>query len=153
MLDRTCIIFAGLNLANMNQLPFEKRVQIINLLVEGNSLRATSRITDTSINTVTKLLVDVGRACWEFHDKTVVNVRCQRVQCDEIWSFVYAKNKNVPEHMEDKAGDVWTWVGIDADTKLVVSWMVGNRDCDTAAAHSGHIGPDCTQGADNYGRV
>lgn len=112
----------------MNKLPLHKRTQIINLLVEGNSLRSTSRIADISINTVTKLLVDVGRACAKFHDTHVVNVNSKRVQCDEIWSFVYSKDKNVPECMEDKAGDVWTWVGIDADSKLVVSYALGNRD-------------------------
>ncbi|WP_121353164.1 IS1 family transposase [Flavisolibacter nicotianae] len=117
----------------MNKLPLQKRVQIINLLVEGNSLRSTSRIADVSINTVTKLLVDVGRACEKFHDETVKGITAKRVQCDEIWSFVYSKQKNVPEGMEDYAGDVWTWVGIDADTKLVVSWHVGQRDA--YAAH------------------
>jgi len=112
----------------MNQLTLEKRTQIINLLVEGSSLRATSRVTGCSINTVTKLLVDVGRACQKFHDEKVVNVTSKRVQCDEIWSFVYSKQKNVPEGMHGEAGDVWTWVGIDADTKLVISYYVGNRD-------------------------
>lgn len=115
----------------MNYLPIEKKKQIISLLVEGNSLRSISRIADVSINTVTKLLVDVGRACWEFHDKTVVNVDCKRVQCDEIWSFVYSKEKNKPEGIEN-AGDIWTWTAIDADTKLIVSWNVGNRDADSA---------------------
>lgn len=112
----------------MNKLPIHKRVQIVTLLVEGNSLRSTSRIADVSINTVTKLLVDVGRACAKFHDDHVVNVNSRRIQCDEIWSFVYSKEKNVPDGMEDKAGDVWTWVGIDANTKLVVSYALGNRD-------------------------
>jgi IS1 family transposase len=116
----------------MNKLPIEKRVQIINLLVEGSSLRATSRICDVSINTVTKLLVDVGRACEKFHNETVVNVTSKRVQCDEIWSFVYSKQKNVPLGMESEAGDVWTWTAIDADSKLVVSWLVGDRDADSA---------------------
>lgn len=115
----------------MNNLPLEKKVQIINLLVEGNSLRSTSRITGCSINTVTKLLVDVGKACQDFHNEKVVNVTSKRVQCDEIWSFVYAKSRNLPEEMEGNGGDVWTWVGIDADTKLVVSWYVGKRDAQT----------------------
>lgn len=117
----------------MNQLPLEKRTQIINLLVEGSSLRAASRISGCSINTVSKLLVDVGRACIKFHNETVKNVRSQRVQLDEIWSFVYSKQKNVPEGMEDKAGDVWTWTAIDADSKLVISWLTGGRDADTAS--------------------
>ncbi len=118
----------------MNKLSLEKRCQIINLLVEGSSLRATSRISGCSINTVTKLLVDVGKACIDFHNEAVRNLNCQRVQCDEIWSFVYAKQKNVPESKETEngVGDVWTWVGIDADTKLVVSWFVGGRDADSA---------------------
>lgn len=118
----------------MNKLPIAKRVQLIQLLVEGMSLRATSRIADVSINTVTKLLVDVGAACQRFHDETVVAVSSQRVQCDEIWSFVYAKNKNVESAVAapDKAGDVWTWTGIDADTKLIISWYVGNRDAESA---------------------
>jgi IS1 family transposase len=115
----------------MNQLPLSKRVQIINLLVEGSSLRATSRIADVSINSVTKLLVAVGAACEKFHQETVQNVDCKRVQADEIWSFVYAKERNKPQDMED-AGDVWTWTAIDADSKLIVSWMVGERDAETA---------------------
>lgn len=117
----------------MNKLPIEKKVQIINLLVKGSSLRAASRIADVSINTVTKLLVDVGRACEKFHNDTVVNVVTKKIQCDEIWSFVYAKDKNATqEQKEEGAGDAWTWVGIDADSKLVVSWFVGHRDADSA---------------------
>lgn len=116
----------------MNKLPIEKRVQIINLLVEGNSLRAASRISGCSINTVTKLLVGVGAACQDYHNKIMVNISAKKVQCDEIWSFVYSKQKNIPEGKEGEAGDVWTWVGIDADTKLVVSWLVGSRDANTA---------------------
>jgi lambda repressor-like predicted transcriptional regulator len=116
----------------MNKLPIQKRVQIINLLVEGSSLRATSRIADVSINTVTKLLVDVGRACEDFHNRMVVNITAKKIQADEIWSFVYSKQKNVPEGMEDVAGDVWTWTAIDADSKLIVSWLVGDRDGDAA---------------------
>lgn len=118
----------------MNRLPITKRVQIINLLVEGMSLRATSRIADVSINTVTKLLVDVGKGCQVFHDETVHGLSSQRIQCDEIWSFVYAKQKNVEDLISpiDGAGDVWTWVGIDADTKMVVSWLVAPRDAESA---------------------
>jgi IS1 family transposase len=110
----------------MNKLPIEKKVQIVRLLVEGNSLRATSRITDIHRTTIMKLLAEVGAACQKFHDETVKNVASRRVQCDEIWSFVYAKEKNKPANMQD-AGDVWTWVGIDADSKLVVSWHVADR--------------------------
>jgi len=117
----------------MNKLPPTKRSQILGLLVEGNSLRATSRIADCSINTVTKLLVDVGTACEAYHNKTVVNVASKRVQCDEIWSFVCAKDKNASP--EDKAagdaGDVWTWTALDANTKLMITWQVGRRDSET----------------------
>lgn len=118
----------------MNKLPTAKRAQIIGLLVEGTSLRATSRLADVSINTVTKLLVDVGTACAAFQDKALRNLPCKRVQVDEIWSFVYAKEKNVTsaKAAPDKAGDVWTWTAIDADTKLVASWMVGDRSYMTA---------------------
>lgn len=116
----------------MNTLPLQKRIQIINLLVEGSSLRAISRICDVSINTVTKLLVEVGKACEKFHNDHVQKVNAKRVQCDEIWSFVYSKEKNVPQGMEDYAGDVWTWTAIDADSKLIISWGVGGRDIATA---------------------
>jgi IS1 family transposase len=110
----------------MNRLPLEKRTQILGLLVEGNSLRAISRLADVSINTVTKLLVDAGRACAEYQDKTLRNLTCKRIQCDEIWSFYYAKDKNLPA--DKKGGSVWTWVAIDADTKLVPCWRIGARD-------------------------
>lgn len=123
MLDRSSKI---IYISGMNKLPLEKRKQIVQLLVEGNSLRASSRIADVSRTTIQKLLVEVGKACMKFHDEKVVNVNSRRVQCDEIWSFVYAKEKNKPQDVQD-AGDVWTWVGIDADTKLVVSWFVGDR--------------------------
>ncbi len=117
----------------MNKLPIEKRAQIITLLVEGNSLRSCSRIADVSINTVTKLLVDVGRACEKFHNEKVVGIKSERIQADEIWSFVYAKEKNTTAEMkEGGAGDVWTWTALDADSKLIVSWYVGNRDAESA---------------------
>src|SRR5260221_10165522 len=90
----------------MNTLPLQKKVQIINLLVEGNSLRSTSRIADVSINTVTKLLIEVGAACQKFHNNSVINVKSQRIQCDEIWSFVYSKEKNKPQGMS-YIGDAW----------------------------------------------
>ena len=114
----------------MNKLPLAKRAQIIGLLVEGTSLRATSRLADCSINTVTKLLVDVGTACAEYQDKTLRNLPCKRIQCDEIWSFVYSKQKNIPEEMRGQygVGDVWTWTAIDAETKLVPSFLIGTRD-------------------------
>lgn len=113
----------------MNRLPLDRRIAILGMLVEGNSLRATSRLADVSINTVTKLLVDLGSACAEYHHKQVRNVRVRRLQCDEIWSFVGAKAKNVkPERKAEGWGDIWTWVGLDADTKLCVSYLVGGRD-------------------------
>ena len=123
-------------LRDMNRLPLARRAQIIGLLVEGTSLRAATRLADVSINTVTKLLVEVGAACEEYQDKALRNLKCQRIQCDEIWSFVYAKNRNVPEEHKGEwgYGDVWTWVAIDADTKLVPSWAVGRRDGFTASA-------------------
>jgi len=118
----------------MNKLPLAKRVQILHLLVEGNSLRATARITDTAFNTVAKLFVDAGRACAAYQDQTLRNLPCKRVQLDEVWSFVYAKQKNVAaaKAAPEDAGDVWTWVAIDADTKLVPSWRIGDRSGDTA---------------------
>jgi len=130
MLDRSKNI---IYLYGMNTLPLQKRVQIINMLVEGASLRATSRVCDVSINTVTKLLVDVGSACMKFHNEKVVGVASERVQCDEIWSFISSKEKNTS--LEDKTkghGDAWTWTAIDADSKLIVSWYVGNRDAESA---------------------
>ena len=113
----------------MNKLPLQTRVQILTMLCEGSSMRSISRITGVSINTVTKLLVDAGMACAAFHDATVRNVPVARVQCDEIWSFAYAKNKNVKfaKAAPEAAGDVWTWTALDADSKLIVSWHVGDR--------------------------
>ncbi|HXP79542.1 MAG TPA: IS1 family transposase [Verrucomicrobiae bacterium] len=120
----------------MNRLPLEKRAQILGMLVEGNSLRATSRLADVSINTVTKLLVDLGTACADYHDEHVNNLRLRYIQCDEIWAFCYAKDKNVPENKRGifGYGDVWTWVAIDAETKLVPSFMIGTRGAQTAKA-------------------
>jgi IS1 family transposase len=120
----------------MNQLPIEKRAQILHMLVEGNSLRSTARMADVSRNTVDKLLRDVGSACQAFQDETLRNLPCKRVQCDEIWSFVYAKEKNVPKEKlgEFGYGDVWTWVAICADTKLVPCWHVGPRNSIAAEA-------------------
>jgi IS1 family transposase len=118
----------------MNCLSIQERVRIIGMLIEGMSLRATSRLADVSINTVTKLLVDAGNACADYQDRTLVNLKCKRIQCDEIWAFCYAKEKNVPADKKGKFGfgDVWTWTAIDADTKLVPSFMVGNRDAKSA---------------------
>lgn len=118
----------------MNNLSTTKRVQIVKALVEGNSLRSTSRMVGVSINTVTKLLVDLGVACERFHDEHVRNVAAKRVQCDEIWSFCYARKENVPEEYRGVFGygDLWTWVGQCADSKMVISWHVGRRDAQTA---------------------
>ena len=104
------------------------------MLIEGMSLRATSRLADVSINTVTKLLVDVGTAAADYQDRTLRNLKCKRIQCDEIWAFVYAKEKNVPADKRGQFGygDVWTWTAIDAETKLVPSFMIGNRDARSA---------------------
>ena len=119
----------------MNKLSLAKRVQILSMLCEGSSMRSISRIVDVSINTVSGLLVDAGKACAKHHDRTVRGVKSKRIQADEIWSFCYAKEKNVatakaaPEH----AGDVWTWTALDADTKLIVSYLIGGRDADYAA--------------------
>jgi len=118
----------------VNRLPIAKRKAILGMLVEGNSLRATSRLCDVSINTLTKLLVDLGSASADYQDKTLRNLRCRRIQCDEIWAFVYAKEKNVPADKRGQFGygDVWTWTAIDAETKLVPSFMVANRDVRSA---------------------
>jgi IS1 family transposase len=118
----------------MNKLSIDRQAQIIRVLCEGNSIRATARISDTAINTVVKLLRDVGRACLEYQDETMHNLTCKTLQCDEIWSFVYAKAKNVPEEHEGEFGygDVWTFTAIDADTKLVPCWYVGLRDAENA---------------------
>jgi IS1 family transposase len=120
----------------MNKLPLEKRVQILSMLVEGSSLRSISRVCDVSINTVTKLLVDAGTVCAVFHDEKVRDVKAKRVQVDEIWSFTAAKQKNVASMKApvEGAGDTWTWTAIEAETKLIVSWLVGGRDSDYAMA-------------------
>jgi IS1 family transposase len=117
-------------MVSMNSLSTEKRVQVVASLVEGNSIRATVRMTGVAKNTVVKLLVDLGEACAEYQDKAFQNLTCKRLQCDEIWSFVGAKAKNVPAERKNEfgIGDVWTWVAIDADTKLVPCWHVGRRD-------------------------
>jgi IS1 family transposase len=118
----------------MNKLDIKTRVTILNLLVEGSSMRSISRITGVSINTVTKLLEDAGKACAAYHDATVRNVKATHVQCDEIWSFCYAKDKNVAaaKSAPDGAGDVWTWTAIDRDHKMILSYEVGDRSGATA---------------------
>jgi IS1 family transposase len=120
----------------MNKLSTAKRTQVVAALVEGNSIRATVQMTGAAKNTVVKLLVELGEACDRFQDEALRNLPCKRIQADEIWSFCYAKAKNVPdEHRgEFGYGDVWTFTAICADTKLVPSWMVGPRDLPTATA-------------------
>jgi IS1 family transposase len=113
----------------MNRLTPEKRAHVVRCLVEGNSIRATVRMTGVAKNTVAKLLVDLGTACSVHMDRTMRNLTCERLQVDEIWAFVGAKQKNVkPDKIEQGWGDVWTWVAIDADTKLVPSYRIGSRD-------------------------
>jgi IS1 family transposase len=119
----------------MNQLNTAKRCQIIAALVEGNSINATCRMLGVGKHTVLRLLEDAGCACAAFHDANVRRLRVTRAQCDEVWSFVYAKQKNVTmEQMEQGAGDCWTWTAIDADTKLIISYMLGDRGASTAKA-------------------
>src|SRR5262249_32672244 len=124
MLERSCIITL------MNKLSNERRTQIVRALVEGNSIRSTCRMTDTAKATVLKLLVEIGAACDAYQREHMRNLSCKRVQCDEIWSFVGAKEKNRPENERGTwgRGDVWTWTALCADTKLVPCWLVGTRD-------------------------
>ncbi len=118
----------------MNRLSIEERARIIGMLIEGNSLRSVTRMAGVSINTVTKLLVDAGNASSDYQNRTLVNLKCKRIQCDEIWAFCYAKERNVPSDKKGHFGygDVWTWTSIDADTKLVPSFLIGNRDARSA---------------------
>ena len=120
----------------MNRLSIEERAKILSCLVEGNSIRATARMTNTDKKTVLRLLADVGAACAEYHVKHVRNVPSKRVQCDEIWSFCYAKEANVPDGLKGQFGfgDVWTWTAICADTKLIISYGVDRRDEEAAQA-------------------
>ncbi|MBW4961490.1 IS1 family transposase [Sulfitobacter sp. CW3] len=118
----------------MNKLDTKTRTMILNMMVEGSSMRSISRVVGVSINTVTKLLVEAGEACAAYHEETVRNVGATRVECDEIWSFCYAKDKNVKtaKAAPDGAGDVWTWTAIDADSKMILSYEVGDRSATTA---------------------
>lgn len=124
------------DIRGMNKLPLTKRVQILSMLCEGSSMRSISRVVDVSINTVSKLLVDAGTFCAALHDREVRNVTSKRVQCDEIWSFTAAKQKNVPTMKAPVvgAGDTWTWTALDSDSKLIISWLVGGRDGEYALA-------------------
>jgi hypothetical protein len=121
-------------MVSMNRLSTEKRAAIIGCLVEGNSIRSTVRITGASKNTITKLLVGLGAACAEYQDATLRELPCKTIECDEIWAFCYAKQKNVPQEFQGTPGygDVWTWTALCADTKLVPSWLVGERSYEDA---------------------
>jgi IS1 family transposase len=125
----------------MNKLPIETRVQILGMLCEGSSMGSVSRIAGVSFNTVVKLLIDAGHACAAFHDVTVRGITAKSIQADEIWSFSYAKQKNVKfaKAALEGAGDVWTWTAIDADSKLIVSWHVGDRSQHTGIAFMGDL--------------
>jgi IS1 family transposase len=131
MLDRTC---KTCQFVHMNRLDITQRAKILQMMVEGVSIRAISRMTGASKNTIAKLLVDVGTACSAYHDQHVRNLNSCRIQCDEIWSFTYAKQKNVPtaKAAPHWAGDTWTWTAIDADSKLLISYCVGDRTSQTA---------------------
>lgn len=118
----------------VNKLSTEQRAQIIQCLVEGNSVRATCRMTGRSKGAVLKFIAEIGQACSDYQDVTLRNLKSRRIQCDEIWSFCYSKQKNVPDALKGTfgLGDVWTWTAIDADTKLVPAWLVSGRDADAA---------------------
>ncbi len=118
----------------MNRLSTAKRAAVVAALVEGNSIRSTARMTQVSKPTILKLLVQLGNVCTQFQDGAIRNLRSKRIECDEIWQFCYAKQKNVPEDKRGTFGygDVWTWTALDADSKLIVSWLVGGRDAGSA---------------------
>lgn len=117
----------------MNQLPLERRIQIVSALVEGNSMRAVSRMTNTHRSAIFKLLAELGRACSTYQDRAFRNLTCKRIQCDEIWAFVGSKEKNTSaEKKAEGWGDCWTWISMDADTKLIPCWYVGTRDAGAA---------------------
>jgi IS1 family transposase len=128
---------------SMNRLTPDKRAQALQMMAEGISLRAMTRLTGISRTTLLKLLEDAGQAFSDYQDRVLVNLSCKRVQVDEAWAFVYAKQKNVPKAKAapEGAGDIWTWVGIDADTKLVASWYVGNRDSGAAMTFMDDLAP------------
>src|ERR1700675_3712493 len=118
----------------MNKLPVAKRATILQMLCEGSSMRAIERITGASLNTVSKLLIDAGKACDAYHDEHVRGVKATRIQCDEIWAFCYSKQKNVAmaKAAPEGAGDIWTWTALEASNKMIVSYLVGGRDGDHA---------------------
>src|ERR1700683_3731935 len=135
---------------NMNRLSKEQQILVVAALVEGNSLRSTSRMTGVARNTVTTLLLDLAEACAAYHNRHVRNLKVRRLQCDEIWNFVGAKAKNArPEKKAEGWGDTWTWTALDADTKLCVSYLVGGRD----AGWAGEFLDDCASRISNRVRV
>ena len=121
-------------ICDMNKLPLKTRSLILNMLCEGQSMRATARLADVSFNTVAKLLIAAGTVCADLHDEHVQGVTASKVQCDEIWSFTYAKQKNVAgaKAAPEEAGDTWTWTALDSDSKLIISWLVGGRSSEYA---------------------
>lgn len=125
----------------MKRLNREQRARILHLLCEGNSIRSVTRLTGASKNTVVNLMIDAGKACAAYHDANVRNLKAQRIQVDEIWAFVYSKNLNVKgaKAAPMDAGDVWTWTAIDADTKLIATWYVGDRTTDSARIFLGDL--------------
>ncbi len=127
----------------MNRLSHDKRAQALQMMAEGISLRAITRLTGISRTTLIKLLEDAGKAFSEYQDRVLVNLPCKRIQVDEAWAFCYAKQKNVPtaKAAPEGAGDIWTWVGLDADTKLVASWHVGSRDSEAAMTFMNDLAP------------
>ena len=125
----------------MNKLPTESRVRILGMMVEGVSIRAISRLTGASKNTIVKFLRDAGQACLRYQDENLRGLTCKRIQVDEIWSFVGMKQKNVPAERKGEfgVGDVWTWTAIDADTKLIASWLLGDRSTELAEIFIGDL--------------
>lgn len=121
---------------SMNRTSRGRRIAILTALVEGNSIASTCRMQAVAKNTVLKLLADAGFACFDYQDRTLRRLKTRRVECDEIWAFVQAKAKNVPDHRKGEfgIGDVWTWTALDAESKLMISWMVGGRDAGTAGS-------------------
>jgi IS1 family transposase len=120
-------------MVNMNRLSMAKRVAVVKALVEGCSIRSTVRMTGVSKNTIAKLLLELGAACTQYQDATLRNLPCKRIQADEIWSFVGGKDKNLSQDQKEAGlGSIWTWTAIDADTKLICSWLIGSRDAQSA---------------------
>jgi IS1 family transposase len=120
-------------MVNMNRLPMAKRVAVVKAVVEGCSIRSTVRMTGVAKNTVSKLILELGAACTRYQSERLVNLPCRRLQCDEIWSYVGAKDKNLSQEKKEQGlGSIWTWTALDADTKLIASWVVGSRDAGSA---------------------